>query len=376
MTMKRSAELVREGSTEVFVLQQKRSRKGPGARLGEPFYNPAMELSRDLSVLVNQWFVRTRKESVCLLDGLGASGIRGVRYGHEIVGDFNVTINDSDVQAHSLIRKNIAHNALKNVEASNKDLNVLLSENKFDSIDIDPFGSPVFFIDSALRSIRHNGLLACTATDTAPLCGVYPLVCLRRYGAWPFHSPMMHEIGLRILLGFLCREAGKFDKGIEPLLCHASDYYFRVYVQVKKGKEAANRSVEQLSCFSAKDLSAFSHRRVSDGTVGPLWMGKLQKRQVVEQVRSGVFEKQLNTKHELWKLVQTLEEEAGGPPFFYTMEDVATKLKTSVPRREHFFDKLREEGFLVTRTHCTPTGFKTNASFEEIKRVFRSVLVS
>ena len=72
--------------------------------------------------------------------------------------------------------------------ATNKNLNVLLSENRFDYIDIDPFGSPVGFVDSAMRSIKNGGVVACTATDTAALCGVYPRVCQRRYGAIPFHN--------------------------------------------------------------------------------------------------------------------------------------------------------------------------------------------
>ena len=62
--------------------------------------------------------------------------------------------------------------------------------------------SPVGFIDSALRSIKNGGIIACTATDTATLCGVYPKVCIRRYGAIPFHSVVMKEIGLRILTWF------------------------------------------------------------------------------------------------------------------------------------------------------------------------------
>ena len=129
---------------------------------------------------------------------------------------------------------------LKNIVALNCDLNSLLSESRFDYIDIDPFGSPIKFIDSAMRSISHNGLIACTATDTATLCGVYPKVCLRRYGAQPFHSNIMKEIGLRILLGVICREAGKYEKGIQPILSYTTDHYFRVYVRVENGISYAN----------------------------------------------------------------------------------------------------------------------------------------
>ncbi|MFH1101514.1 MAG: tRNA (guanine(10)-N(2))-dimethyltransferase [Methanobacteriota archaeon] len=367
----RPFEVVREGTTEVFVLKEKQTRKGPGTRHGEPFYNPAMEMSRDLSVLVYQWFIQGSKKPVHLLDGLASSGIRGVRLAHEIPGEFMVTMNDWNEQAYQLIQKNIAHNHLQNASATQHDLNVLLSQSSFDGVDIDPFGSPAYFVDSAMRNLSHNGILACTATDTAPLCGVYPLVCLRRYGAQPYHSPVMQEIGLRILLGFLCREAGKYDKGIEPLLCHVTDYYFRVYVQIKQGKRNANLNQENLTTISVDQLPGFKNTKSTIHQIGPLWMGHLHKPLLIKQVRTDLFTKNMNTKHELWMLLQLLEDEAEAPPFFYTMESVAAALKTSPPRREYLFEKIREHGYTVTRTHITPTGFKTTAPSSVIKTLFQ-----
>jgi tRNA (guanine26-N2/guanine27-N2)-dimethyltransferase len=272
-----------------------------------------------------------------------------------------------------LIQKNIEHNNVQNALASKKNLNILLSEQRFHSIDIDPFGSPVDFVDSAMRSIYHDGLLACTATDTAPLCGVYPLVCLRRYGAHPLHSPIMQEVGLRILIGFLCREAAKYDKGIEPLISYSTDYFFRVYLLVKEGKRWANQSMETLQNLPISFFSQFFNISSREGFVGPLWMGKLQKRQVLEQVRTLLFQKEMNTKHELWGLVQLLEEEADAPSFFYTMENVAARLKTLIPKRDHLFETLQQNGFLVTRTHFCPTGFKTTASLKEIEKIFKTI---
>ena len=203
-----------EGNTNVLVYKNKSVSKGPGSKQGVPFYNPSMQLNRDFSILVCQWLLDNSKRKTVFLDGLAASGIRGVRLANELVGDFEVVINDWDEKSYNLIKKNIEKHSFENVKACNMNLNVLLSEDKFDYIDIDPFGTPVDFIDSAIRSIKNDGIIACTATDTATLCGVYPKVCIRRYGAVPFHSVVMKEIGLRILLGFICRDAGKYDKGI------------------------------------------------------------------------------------------------------------------------------------------------------------------
>ena len=187
MNKTQSFESITEGTTNVMVFKNKESKKGPGSKDKLPFYNPSMELNRDLSILVCQWLINNSKKPVRLLDGLAASGIRGIRFSNELEGDFDVTINDWNPDAFILIDKNIEKLKLKNTIAISCNLNSLLSESKFDYIDIDPFGSPVYFIDSAVRSISKDGIIACTATDTATLCGTYPKVCLRRYGATPFH---------------------------------------------------------------------------------------------------------------------------------------------------------------------------------------------
>jgi tRNA (guanine26-N2/guanine27-N2)-dimethyltransferase len=339
-------ECVTEGETDILVFKKKVSKKGPGSKGKVPFYNPAMELNRDLSVLVGQWFVNNSIKHLRFLDGLAASGIRGMRLANELLGDFNVTINDWNQDAYVLIKKNLEHCKIENISVTNRNLNVLLSENKYDYIDIDPFGSPVFFIDSAVRSLYNDGVLACTATDTATLCGVYPKVCLRRYGARSFHSPVMHEIGLRILVGFICREAGRYDKGIEPLVCYSTDHYCRVYVRVRNGTGYANESVANLSVIKSDEL-VFSNIRKID--IGPLWAGRLQNKNVIKELRTILFEKQVNTKHMLWKLLDLLEEEADAPCFFYTTN----------------------KGYDVFRTHFSPTGFKTDAPRDEIEAIFK-----
>ena len=48
--------------------------------------------------------------------------------------------------------------------------------------------------------------------------------------------------------------------------------------------------------------------------VGPLWMGPLLHEKAVQEVRSLVFSKTLGSKHQLWKMLSVLEEEAGGAP--------------------------------------------------------------
>jgi tRNA (guanine26-N2/guanine27-N2)-dimethyltransferase len=49
-------------------------------------------------------------------------------------------------------------------------------------VDIDPYGAPSIFLDSAVQAVADGGLLMCTATDMAVLCGPNGEVCHSKYG--------------------------------------------------------------------------------------------------------------------------------------------------------------------------------------------------
>ena len=51
------------------------------------------------------------------------------------------------------------------------DAKLAMADASYQWIDIDPFGSPVPFIDSAIQSLARTGVLEVTATDTAALTG-------------------------------------------------------------------------------------------------------------------------------------------------------------------------------------------------------------
>jgi tRNA (guanine26-N2/guanine27-N2)-dimethyltransferase len=355
---------ITEGGTEVVVARPQTAQKGPKARTADPFYNPAMELSRDLSVLVAQWFVNAATRHTSMLDGLAASGIRGVRLAREVTGDVDVTINDGNQASYELIQENIDRLGLTNATATHCGLHALLAQSRFQYIDIDPFGSPMPFLDAAVRSVANHGLLACTATDTAALCGVFPLACRRRYAAWPLHGPCMHEVGLRILLGALCRTAASADKGIVPVLSYSTDHYFRTYVMVHSGKQKANHAMAQYHEVPSTLIPFASP--CGRTTVGPLWLGALHDGKTLAEVRTLLFSRPLGTKHALWRLLDRLEEEADAPAFFYTVEGLASALGHSMPPLEGLLACLREQGYAATRTHFSPTGFKTTAPWDVI----------
>jgi tRNA (guanine26-N2/guanine27-N2)-dimethyltransferase len=141
------------------------------------FYNPIQEFNRDLSIAVLNTYTKTRK-NLRLLEGLAASGIRSMRYALEIDGLEEILANDFDRKSVDLIKLNInLNNVQSKVKASCDDANRAMyssftkKSTQFDVIDLDPYGSPTPFLDTALRSIKSGGLLLVTATDAAVLCG-------------------------------------------------------------------------------------------------------------------------------------------------------------------------------------------------------------
>ncbi|HEC81109.1 MAG TPA: tRNA (guanine(10)-N(2))-dimethyltransferase [Thermoplasmatales archaeon] len=354
---------IKEGKTFLLVPEYK-NKKGPGEKKAG-FYNPAMKMNRDVSILIVQWLVNASNKPVKILDGLAASGARGVRIANEVEGDFFVTINDWNKKAFNLIIKNT--NGLDNTEAVCKNVNCLLHEKKFHYIDIDPFGTPIPYIDAAVKNVTHNGVLAVTATDTATLCGVYPKTCIRRYSAMPLHSWVKHEVGLRILIGYICRESAKYDKGIDVLLSHSTDHYMRVYIRLRKGAKEADESLKKVKKVDATDFTYENKKTM----IGPLWTEKLHNKEVLKKLKVIMQGKTLGKKRNVEKLLTRAEEETDLPIFFYTTDVISSQLKVSPPKLSHVLEMLKKLGFKAGRTQFGDASFKTDATKKEVYQVFK-----
>ncbi len=361
---------IREGTTDLTVPKASTShKKGPGTTSKTAvFFNPVMELSRDVSILVLSEFTKGRRAR--LLDGLAATGARGVRVANEIVGDFSVVINDHNPKAVEIIEKNLKLNNLENCVIENKKMNTLLSQEYFDYVDIDPFGSPVQFIDASFQSLRKNGVLAVTATDSAPLCAASKKACLRRYDARSIKTVYSKELGARILAGFCVRSAARHELALTPILTFFADHYIRIHFDVDKG---AGRTDEVL-----KNLGYILHnrntgeRRVEHDIpakienelfCGPLWIGNLHKKSLLSNIQA---HENLGTEKRLSKYIDLWRGEIDMPPFFYDLNEISSLTKTQPFPIVGMIDILQKQGFLAGRTHFSPTGFKTDATMKEI----------
>ena len=307
-------EIVLEGRTEHRLPPAKEGRsekqlerhgKGPADRAHRSaFHNPAMADCRTRSVLLmdymldDEWF---NKPKIYTIDALCATGSRINRWLSELPKEkanrLQITGADLDQEALEYAQQNCP-----GVEFRNEDSRQVLLSSGWQWVDIDPFGSPVPFLDSAMQSSARRAVMEITATDTAALTGSSARACLRRYGAKIRTDQMAHDSALRLLMATVARTAAQHDRCIIPLLSSWDSHHIRVSVKVHRSIQAANVLEDQLgwrvamptveelqaSCDAGLHpqgsegeqpfcLLPFSHpiRRDDRRISGPLWTGPL-----------------------------------------------------------------------------------------------------
>ena len=63
-------------------------------------------------------------------------------------------------------------------------------------------------------------------------------------------------------------------------------------------------------------------------------------------------------------------DEAEMPAIYFTLDEIAKKVKASPPKLEKIILNLKENGFTASLTSFNPTGFRTNANINEIIKIF------
>ncbi|MFQ5838987.1 MAG: tRNA (guanine(10)-N(2))-dimethyltransferase, partial [Thermoplasmata archaeon] len=346
---------VQEGLARILV-PRGHTVKGPGRVSGSPFYNRTMAFPRHVSVL----FLEAIGSKVRrVLDGLSSTGVLGIRLTLETNDEFEITLNDRRRDAHDLIVRNVELNGVGHARATCEDLNSLLCREHFEYVDVDPFGSPVPFVDNALRSLRPKGFLGVTATDAAALAGTYPRTCLRRYGTVSIKAPFSHEAGLRILAGYIVRTAAKYDMAARPLLSLWREHYYRAYFELLRGARRADDAVRELGYvhYQPRGPRGIEPR----GEVGPLWKGPLYDDELLGRMRARDYmPRDVSRYLEMW------QAESRAPPLFYTTDEVASRLRIQAPSMKRVLGRLSDAGFVACRTSFHPKGFKTTASWDEV----------
>jgi len=338
--------------------------KGIVTKNMDVFYNPKMKLNRDLAIQIMSTYFNFPVRVALPLCG---SGVRGVRFLLDCSVE-KIYFNDLSMNAINSAKENVLLNENKIMEKQNKpveeltefhnkDANVFLRENsKFDYIDIDPFGSSVPFLESAIVSVKKNGIIAITNTDTAALCGSYPKVTKRRYGAVPFNNAVRQQFGIRILIRKAQEIGCMHDRALIPILSYSKEHYVRVYFKVSYLKEDCARILGQHG-FVKSDKNRLLSPSNDSGDLGPVWLGKLYDEKLVS-VLKGHFVENLCQDSLLDSLF-----------YFFDPHEVSKLNNLEVSSYTKLKEIIEKKGFKMLRTHFYTTGILTNIDKEELLNI-------
>ncbi len=354
--------LLKEGNVKLYTHTGQATKDMP------VFYNPEMERQRNLTVSVLSVFHNQVKKKLDICDPLAGSGVRGIRIKKEVTGVGKVVLNDVTTDAVKLIKKNVKLNKLK-VEVFKKDARILLFENRvsFDFVDIDPFGSPVKYLEAAAFSLRHKSLFAATATDTGALSGSFPKTCFRRYGIKVCRTDFYKELGLRVLTTSIQQSFAKYNCSFTPLLSY-TNHYFRVFGLVEKNKSSVDKNLKQIGYVSYCQMCLFRKTDISKiclncksklELIGPIWLGQMQDNDFVKKVQEEYEKRGFNFRF--------FQEE--NVPLYYDFSKVCSKYKLRSEKIDGVIEKLKKSGFKASRSNLCPTGIKTDAGIKEFVKI-------
>ncbi|KAG9504503.1 hypothetical protein J7337_004476 [Fusarium musae] len=387
------------------------------------------------------------KPSFRILDALSASGLRALRYAHELPFVTSVKANDLSDTAAESIRMNAKHNGLEDkITVTQGDALALMyrgiaddlsnrdkggnpgKTNKFDVIDLDPYGTAAPFFDAAVQSIRDDGGLLCiTCTDSAVWAGhSYCEKTFALYGGIPIKGMHSHEAGLRLVLNAVATSAARYGLAIEPLLSLSIDFYTKFFIKVTKSPQSvkflASKTMLVYSCDSGcgawetqpmlrskpapnkKGSGAFYKHTMAQGPSadrhcehcgmkmhinGPMYGGHIHSQEFIERLLAQIPEADpsiYGTMPRLEGMLRTaLEEYLPGPevkepvdpkdaqlatvdhyPFFIIPSRLANVVSCVTPSEDMVRGALIHLGYRTARSHCRPGSIKTDAPWSTI----------
>ncbi len=345
------------------------------------FYNPTMGFNRSMgSLALGAALPYLGRKNV--LDGFSGTGARGIRYALENEIS-EITFVDANPDAVKLLRKNAKLNKVKHARIVEKKFHTFAGECEdeyFDFVELDPFGSPSFFLEPASMLVGKGGLVSATATDLAKLCGREEATCLRNYASKPMKGSFCHELAIRILLKRIAEVFALRDLAVEPLLCFFEGHAIKAVVRCEKAPGKATETIRSFvyanycrACLR-RWMSQWPAEKCECGKksdyAGPLWAGKLCDDEFVKKTIETNGKRNYEQKKQLDKTLQLILGENGLPPLFYDLHDFAALLKKPAPKTAEFIEGLRENGFAASATHFSPTGVRTDAKIEEVKKLF------
>ncbi len=308
---------------------------------------------RDLNVAVLGAWGRTRPSPGRGWEMLAATGVRGLRLFAETGALAALLLTEIGEEAAAVLRANADRVGRPGLEVRRADAREPPGGGPFDYVDLDPFGSPLPFLGSALDSLAPGGLLAVTATDLTVLAGAQAEACERRYGARPVRGRQGPEGGLRILLARLARSAAARGRALRPLVAYVLDHHVRAYVT-----EGPPGRPPPVALWTGPPGPG--PPLAGRPPFGPLWTGPLFDPEFVAGLSVPAAAARPRELDRL--LCRFREESAVAEPFYFEPNEVARSERLPrPPPLEPLLQELRREGHRAARSHMRPGAFRTDA---------------
>ncbi|MDH5402129.1 MAG: hypothetical protein OEZ01_03450 [Candidatus Heimdallarchaeota archaeon] len=382
---------VEEGMVKMQIIES------PSVYEAPIFFNPVMVLNRDFSLLFSKLYSQSVNHPIRVFEPLAGVGIRGFRLCIEIADAIEeVVICDFNDLTIQVANYNLNHLQLKQkirlFQRECRSLAYQLTEyyQKYHYVDLDPFGSPMPFIDSIWNVMTLRSLVAVTATDMTALCGVYPDACLRKYGSIPLNNFHTHETAARILIAAVVKSASRHERGVKPIFTSSADHYVKIFFLSRKGRGEANAAVELIgfsyTCDGCSQIyyrkGLFEHHVQCCGDLkqaGPLWAGNIFDKEwcSLAITELGQTEDKSNfpslaTHKRMSKLL--IEGRDGHHlPGYYVMSELSKRFGIVQPKFAVFKEKLNELGFDCVQSRFVKQAFRSNASGAVIKEILISL---
>ncbi len=368
-------------------------------QLGAGFFRPDSRPARDLGVLLLDDLAQASPTApLAVLDAMAGCGIRGLRYGLEVLalrpGEHQLWVNDADPDRLPLLQRNLGSLAsdglnlqLGSETAQQLLARCLLMRQRFDLLDLDAFGCPSALLPLALEAVQVGGLLYVASTDGRSPTGHDRPGALRQLGAAARAHPASWELALRLQLGVIARTAWAQGRGITPVLSFSEGRTFRTAVRLERTPQPAELAQLGLlaHCHGCGDQQAQSllQLRQWQGCLcspepplaisGPLWLGPLQHAPTLARLLSQAAARPAAVARPSRRLLERLAADAGALPRCWPTSAIARQLGGGPPPLALLVQELQCRGYEAGASGVMDAQLRSDAPWAEILQSAREL---
>jgi len=301
------------------------------------FYNPLMVVNRDFSnIFINEINKKSKKieKAISLM---AATGVRELRWKKELKIK-EVVANDLNPYAIEIIKKNCSLNNIS-IRITQKDARFF--DEKCDYLDVDPFGSPLPFLQPIILS-RYFKI---TSTDLSVYC-TYRKKSILKYGDFAYKKYLCHLQAIKILIKRVLDFLSFHELGAKPLL----SYFYKNHITIffEKTRKWKERNYKIIDYDFLKNINL------------KFYENKLKEQEIIASKES-------------FKILSKLKEEAFDG-YYYYLPKIYSIYNLKPIKIEKLINLGKEIGAKITKTHFSGEIIKTNLNLGELIYLIRNNL--